>query len=51
MARIIRAISNVLRYEIGFKVPAQTLWTNDYLVENMGNQFISVAVTPDGCVV
>ncbi|KZT24484.1 Clavaminate synthase-like protein [Neolentinus lepideus HHB14362 ss-1] len=32
----------------GYKVPAQTLWSNNYLIECMGDQKISVAVTPDG---
>ncbi|EPQ59252.1 Clavaminate synthase-like protein [Gloeophyllum trabeum ATCC 11539] len=32
----------------GHKVQAQEVWSNDYLIERMGDQKISVAITPDG---
>lgn len=33
---------------VGFKTPASTLWSNDYLVQKMGSQKISIAITPNG---
>src|SRR5258707_13941968 len=32
----------------GFDVAASRLWTNEYLIEKMGQRKISVAVTPNG---
>jgi jumonji domain-containing protein 7 len=32
----------------GVEFPALTKWTDDYLVEKMGDQSVSVAVTPNG---
>jgi len=32
----------------GLKIPALTRWTDEYLVERMGDRGISVAVTPNG---
>lgn len=32
-------------------MPALRRWTDEYLIERMSNQKISVAVTPDGFVV
>ena len=32
----------------GFRVPAHDNWTNEYLIQEMGDRPISVAVTPNG---
>ncbi|TFK55723.1 Clavaminate synthase-like protein [Heliocybe sulcata] len=32
----------------GHEVPAQNMWSNEYLIRCMGDQKITVAVTPDG---
>jgi len=32
----------------GVEFPALTKWTDEYVVQRMGNQSISVAVTPNG---
>lgn len=32
-------------------MPALQCWTDEYLIEEMGSQKISVAVTPDGFVI
>ncbi|KAG6873326.1 hypothetical protein C0995_000479 [Termitomyces sp. Mi166 len=32
----------------GFKVPASTLWSDEYLIDRMGTRQISIAVTPNG---
>jgi len=32
----------------GFKTPAFKLWSDEYLIDKLGDQSISVAVTPNG---
>jgi hypothetical protein len=34
----------------GFEIPAHRRWNDAYLISALGSQEISVAVTPDGCV-